>query len=245
MRATLTQIARRAYLAIGRGTISKVDDKKLMQEIDIRVLHNEAMTGVEHFHPYGFSAVVLPPDQQQTPLQQQDNGMSAGQPQSKQGKGASAECVTLFVNGDRSHPVVIVVADRRHRIKGMEPGEIALYDDQKQQVHITRDGVVASVPHDKKVSFRIMPPDDQQGSGSGKTNGSGQQQQQQQYGQDPQHKKQAYASHEMTKDAYTVKHPGKIEHHIVDDQGNPKYSVTIDQNGSFVANMSDVAWNKT
>ncbi|MFV2291099.1 baseplate assembly protein, partial [Escherichia coli] len=46
--------------------------------------------------------------------------------------------------GDRSHGVVVVVADRRYRLKGLRRGEVALYDDQGQSVVLTRSGLVVN-----------------------------------------------------------------------------------------------------
>ncbi|HAX1879240.1 TPA: phage baseplate assembly protein, partial [Escherichia coli] len=55
-----------------------------------------------------------------------------------------AEGVALFPAGDRSHGVVVVVADRRYRLKGLKRGEVALYDDQGQSVVLTRSGIVVN-----------------------------------------------------------------------------------------------------
>ncbi len=49
---------------------------------------------------------------------------------------------TFFIDGDRSHGIVLVAADRRYRMTGFEEGEIAIHDDQGQSVHLTREGIV-------------------------------------------------------------------------------------------------------
>lgn len=92
-----------------------------MQTVDARLLHNELLTAIERFQPaYGFSSVPLPPDQD--------------------GKKA-AEVIAGFINGNRSHPVVIAIDDRRHRPQNWQPGEGGLYDDQGQQVYLSRSGI--------------------------------------------------------------------------------------------------------
>jgi phage gp45-like len=53
-----------------------------------------------------------------------------------------AEHVSAFFDGDRSHGVTLMVADRRYRLAGLEAGEVALYDDLGQAVHLTRSGIV-------------------------------------------------------------------------------------------------------
>lgn len=51
-----------------------------------------------------------------------------------------AECLTLFANGDKAEGLVVAVNDRRYHMQ-VEQGEVALYDDQKQVVYLTRDGI--------------------------------------------------------------------------------------------------------
>lgn len=120
MRSNTLDAARRAFLGVVRGVLMKADDSKLMQAVDVRHLHNERNPTVERFQNYGFSSVPLPPDQ---------DGRKA------------AESLTVFANGNRSHPIVIAIDDRRHRPKNLKEGESLLYDDQGQQVYLTRNGI--------------------------------------------------------------------------------------------------------
>ena len=121
MRSNTRDAARRAVLGAVRGTMHKANDDPLMQANDTRLLHSELLTGVERFQNYGHTSVPLPPD-----------------PDGKK----AAETLAVFLNGNRSHPIVIAVDDRRHRPKKLKPGESALYDDQGQQVYVSRDGIV-------------------------------------------------------------------------------------------------------
>ena len=235
MRATLKEIARRAYNTVTRGTIRKVDDTHLMQLVDMDGVWGERMTGIERMQQYGFVSNVQPDKTESSSPTALSPGAGSGSQRAGQGK--AAECVVVFVNGDRSHPVVIQVDDRRYRLKGLQSGELALYDDQQQQVHITRNGIVASVPNDKTISWRVMPQQQQSKDGDAD--------QPQSDGQDPQATKQPYAWHSLDKNGYTINHPGQIVHNIVDDQGNVKYSMTLNNSGGFVGNFSDVQWNQT
>ena len=47
----------------------------------------------------------------------------------------------VFAGGLRSHGLVIAVEDRRYRLRDLKDGEVALYDDLGQVVHLTRDGI--------------------------------------------------------------------------------------------------------
>jgi phage baseplate assembly protein V len=118
MRMSGAALAGRLLLSISRGTLTRVNDATKMQTADVRLLHDEAIAGAERFQDYAFTSVPKPAD----------------------GTGI-AEVVTVFVSGDRSHPIIIRVDDRRYRLKGLQPGESAQYDDQGQQVYISRTGI--------------------------------------------------------------------------------------------------------
>ncbi len=72
----------------------------------------------EHFEPYGFSSAPKP----------------------------GAEAIVLAVGADGSHPVVIVVADRRYRVAGLVDGEVCIYDDQGQRITLYRDRIEVEAP---------------------------------------------------------------------------------------------------
>lgn len=110
----LAPLARRVQNLVARGTVVFSDAGKKMQTLQLRLLAGELADRVEHFEPYGYTARPKP----------------------------GAEHVTIFVDGDRSHPLTIVVADRRYRLLGLEEGEVALHDDLGHIVHLTRTGIV-------------------------------------------------------------------------------------------------------
>jgi phage baseplate assembly protein V len=83
-------------LARGVVTSSKADGK--MQNLQVGLLAGETKDNIEHFEPYGFTS--NPPD--------------------------GSEVMTVFIEGDRSHGVVICAADRRVRIKNLGKGFIGL-----------------------------------------------------------------------------------------------------------------------
>ena len=122
---------RRLSNMVARGTVSLVNAGTKMQSLQLRLLAGESKADVEHFEPYGFSSHPQP----------------------------GAECVALFLDGDRSHGVVICVADRRYRVKGLDSGEVILHDDQGQSVYLMRSGIKLT---DKAGSTVVM-----QGDGSG------------------------------------------------------------------------------
>lgn len=97
-----------------RGTVVLGDAVKKMQTLQMRLYADEVKDGLEHFEPYGFTSNPL----------------------------AGAEGLAAFLGGDRSHGVVLVVADRRYRIQSMAPGEVAIYTDEGDKIHFKRGRII-------------------------------------------------------------------------------------------------------
>lgn len=97
-----------------RGTVALGDSMRKLQSIQLRLLAGEVKDQVEHLEPYGFTAAPL----------------------------AGAEALAGFMDGDRSHGVVIVISDRRFRLQGLQPGEVALYTDEGDRIHFKRGRVI-------------------------------------------------------------------------------------------------------
>jgi phage baseplate assembly protein V len=108
----------RLQMMVGRAVIAAVDDDATLQSLQIELLADETQDGVEHFQPYGFAARAKP----------------------------GAEAIAAAVGGLRSHAIVLVVADRRYRLKGLAEGEVGLYDDLGQTIVLTRTGIVITSP---------------------------------------------------------------------------------------------------
>lgn len=105
-----------------RGIVKLVDDGKMVQSLQFTGLNigdeagnPEVIPGGEHLQPYGFLSV----------------------PQ------AGAEVLALFPDGDRGHPIVVAVADRRYRPTGGQDGEVGLYTDEGDQIRLGRGHIVS------------------------------------------------------------------------------------------------------
>ncbi len=97
-----------------RGTVVLVDSARKLQALQMRLTAGEVKDSLEHFEPYGFTSNPL----------------------------AGAEGIAAFMGGDRSHGVLLVVADRRYRIKELKPGEVAIYTDEGDKVHFRRGRII-------------------------------------------------------------------------------------------------------
>lgn len=141
MKHTSTRIAaERVGSAITRSIVERVDDTKFMQYHTLSGFSGEQQDQIEHVHPYGFSSSVQKP---------------TGSGSQRMG----AEGFMGFMGGGRSHGAVFVAGDRRFRLYKLADGEVAIHDDQGQQLHLRRDGIYGSVPNSKKIRLAIMDDD--------------------------------------------------------------------------------------
>jgi phage gp45-like len=124
-RSTLEQIARilrplstRVANLVARATVQRVDDGTSLQKLQVGVLKGEDVDDGERFQQYGFSS---------TPL-------------------AGSEAVVLFPNGDRAHPLVVAVDDRRYRPTGGDPGDVNVFHHTGARILINQDGDIVVTP---------------------------------------------------------------------------------------------------
>ena len=98
---------------LARSVVVLANSARKLQSLQLRITAGEAKDGMEHFEPYGITSCPL----------------------------EGAEALAAFI-GDRSHGVVLVVSDRRYRLQGLEAGEVALYTDEGDVVHLKRGRVI-------------------------------------------------------------------------------------------------------
>lgn len=105
---------KRVMSMVGRCIIMAVDDSRKIQSVQVEVLADELHDEAERFQHYGFSTHPIP----------------------------GAEGIIVRIGGTASHGVIIVVDDRRYRLTDLAQGEVALYDDLGQVIHLKRDGIL-------------------------------------------------------------------------------------------------------
>lgn len=110
----LRRLASRMRLVVARAVLDLVNDATKLQALQVTLQEGVVRDKVERFQQYGHTSVPLP----------------------------GAEGIALAVGGSTDHTVVIAVDDRRYRLKGLQAGEVALYDDMGHKVYLTRNGIV-------------------------------------------------------------------------------------------------------
>jgi hypothetical protein len=118
----------RAMHQIVRLTLNKGNDNPMMQEMSFDGMAKEGRKIVERMQNFGMSMVPMPRDDDKGG----GGGGGGGGGDMANIKGKAAEGIAVFLGGQRNHPVVIGVDDRRHRPMGMKPGESFQYDHQGQ-----------------------------------------------------------------------------------------------------------------
>jgi phage baseplate assembly protein V len=99
---------------LARGTVVLANSATKLQSLQMRLTAGEVNDDMEHFEPYGFTSNPL----------------------------AGAEGVATFLGGDRSHAIVLVVADRRYRLQSLAAGEVAIYTDEGDKIHFKRGRII-------------------------------------------------------------------------------------------------------
>lgn len=112
-RAMLAPLQRRVAMLAARAVVRLVNDGTARQRLQVEILRGELRDDVERMQNYGFTSRPHP----------------------------GADAAVLSMAGTRSQAVAIVVDDRRYRLRPMEEGEVAIYDDLGNRVMLLRDKV--------------------------------------------------------------------------------------------------------
>lgn len=109
----LAPVWRRLRLIVSRGVVRLSDDGRKLQVVQLDLLAGET-AAMERFQQYGFTCRPLD----------------------------GSEAIALAVGGSRGHLVAIAVDDRRHRMNNLQNGEVALYTDEGDYIHMKRGRIV-------------------------------------------------------------------------------------------------------
>lgn len=103
-------LKRKVMMMVSRAVISSTNDQNGIQTIKSTLNRDEVRDGIQRVQEYGFSSRPKP----------------------------GAEALIVFVGGNRDHGVIVATDDRRYRIKSMSEGEVAIYTDEGDVIHLKR-----------------------------------------------------------------------------------------------------------
>jgi phage baseplate assembly protein V len=101
-------------MILSRAIVNVVNDTTKMQLMQIEALSKEVKDDVERIQNYGFTSCPKP----------------------------GAEAFVGFINGNKDQGVIIAVDDSRFRLKGLEAGEVAVYNFAGSSVILKKDGSI-------------------------------------------------------------------------------------------------------
>ena len=106
---------------VARAVVKQITESTGIQSAQVGILATETRDEVERFQQYGFSSYPLP----------------------------GAEGLIVFIGGNRDHAVLTNVDDRRHRPKFLAEGEVVIYNQNGDYIHIRANGTMKVVAQTK------------------------------------------------------------------------------------------------
>jgi phage baseplate assembly protein V len=119
-------------LLASRVTVQLVDDAKGVQIAQVSGLDGEVREGVEVFRHYGFTSVPL----------------------------GKLEGVIVCLGGSRDHGVLLGTEDRKNRLRGLEPGEVAVYHAEGHRIILKAGGEIEIHGTKLTINCPVEIPDD-------------------------------------------------------------------------------------
>ncbi len=114
---------------LARAVVRMITDSGGRQTAQVEVTKGELISGMERMQNYGMSS--FPPAE-------------------------GTDCLVAFLGGNREQGTIIVAENRKFRIKGLKSGEVAIFDDLGNVVHLQRDQVLVKAVTKAKVVAPVI-----------------------------------------------------------------------------------------
>ena len=99
------RLYRRAMMAVMPMKITATDDSGPIHRAQVRGFPNETIDAMPVLQIYGLASHAEP----------------------------GSDAMAMFASGDRSNGVIVATGNQKHRLRGLKPGEVALYDNTGSQ----------------------------------------------------------------------------------------------------------------
>jgi phage baseplate assembly protein V len=113
MREQIERLWRRLQLVIGRGRIRVVDDSTPAQTLQVQLGADETKDALPRIAEYGFTSNPPP----------------------------GTDAVVIFLAGERTNGVVVATNNQQFRMRNLETGEVAIYDNRGRFVLLGAGGI--------------------------------------------------------------------------------------------------------
>ena len=114
----LAPLKRKIFLIIGRAIVTAIENSGTTQRITLNLLAGETLSDVERFQEYGFETYPF----------------------------SDSQALTVFLDGNRAHGIVLCIHDRRYKPDYLAEGEVVFYTDEdkggKHRVHFKRGRMI-------------------------------------------------------------------------------------------------------
>lgn len=114
---------------LARAVVRMITDSGGRQTAQVEATKGELISGMERMQEYGMSS--YPPTE-------------------------GTDCLVAFLGGNREQGMIIVAENRKFRIKGLEQGEVAIFDDLGNVVHLQREQVLVKAVTKAKVVAPVI-----------------------------------------------------------------------------------------
>ena len=118
---------RKIMLMVGRAVLTTIKDTQGYQKLQISLLSGDVADGIDRLQNYGFTSVPK----------------------------AGADAILVCVGGTHDNGIVIACDDKRYRLKGLENGEVAIYTDEGDKIHLKRGNNIEITTQTLKVNGKL------------------------------------------------------------------------------------------
>lgn len=114
---------------LAKAVIRMITDSGGRQTAQVEVTKGELISGMERMQNYGMSSYPPP---------------------------GGTDCLIAFLGGNREQGMIVVAENRTFRFKNLQEGEVAIFDDLGNVVHLMRDQVLVKAVTKARVEAPIV-----------------------------------------------------------------------------------------
>jgi phage gp45-like len=123
----IAPLQRKIMLMVGRAVLTTIKDSGDYQTLQVSLLGEDVIDGPERLQNYGFTSVPK----------------------------AGADAILVCIGGSHDNGIVIACDDKRYRLKGLASGEVAIYTDEGDKIHLKRGNNIEITTQTLKINGKL------------------------------------------------------------------------------------------